>query len=234
MLEHIRHKRAGQSPGCRRCHCRRRPCCSSGSCWRPAGTRRRSPAGVRAAGRHTGHHTFFSRARWSVCPPGKARAGMARGAVPAGGPAVYPVGDTAARHRGPNVYGKGRYGSTEFAEVRDAYRPARSHTVRPRATRGPSWPPTSPSRFTPGHGPCTCLSPRATPGPTCTRCRPAGGSRGTSPRPRGTCSPRRRAASGRWSGGTVGAGGGPRPPRLPHDAVTACRPARRRARTPLP
>jgi len=78
-------------------------------------------AGSLAGGHHTCYHRFFSRARWSVWPLGKVLAGMVLDLVPPGEPVVCPVDDTAAQHKGPRVYGKGRH--------RDACRSTRSHTV---------------------------------------------------------------------------------------------------------
>ena len=79
-------------------------------------------AGALAAGRRTRYHRFFSRAKWSPWPLGKVLAGLVPDLVPPGEPAVCPVDDTAAQHKGPRVYGKGRH--------RDACRSTRSHTAR--------------------------------------------------------------------------------------------------------
>lgn len=78
-------------------------------------------AGPLAGGHHAGYHRFFSRAKWSLWPAGKVLAGLVLDLVPPGEPVVCPVDDTAAQHRGPNVYGKGRH--------RDACRSTRTHTV---------------------------------------------------------------------------------------------------------
>jgi hypothetical protein len=78
-------------------------------------------AGSLAGGHHTCYHRFFSRARWSPWPLAKVLAGLVLDLVPPGEPAVCPVDDTAAQHKGPRVYGKGRH--------RDACRSTRSHTT---------------------------------------------------------------------------------------------------------
>ena len=78
-------------------------------------------AGALAAGHHTDYHRLFSRAKWSPWPLGKVLAGMVLDLVPPGEPAVVSVDDTAAQHKGPQVWGKGRH--------RDACRSTRSHTV---------------------------------------------------------------------------------------------------------
>jgi hypothetical protein len=74
-----------------------------------------------ASGHHTDYHRVFSRAKWSPWAAGKVLAAMVLDLLPPGEPAVCPVDDTAAQHKGPNVYGKGRH--------RDACRSTRSHTV---------------------------------------------------------------------------------------------------------
>src|SRR5687768_5028404 len=72
-------------------------------------------------GHFTNYHRVFSRARWSLWLPGKVLAAMVLELVPPDEPVVCPVDDTATRHKGKNVYGKGRH--------RDNCRSTRSHTV---------------------------------------------------------------------------------------------------------
>jgi hypothetical protein len=76
---------------------------------------------VAPAGHHADYHRVFSRARWSVWALGRVLAAMAIELVPEGQAVVCTVDDTAARHRGKHVYGKGRH--------RDACRSTRSHKV---------------------------------------------------------------------------------------------------------
>ena len=76
---------------------------------------------VAPAGHHTDYHRVFSRARWSMWVVGRVLAAMVMELVPDGRAVVCTVDDTAARHRGKRVYGKGRH--------RDACRSTRSHKV---------------------------------------------------------------------------------------------------------
>jgi hypothetical protein len=73
------------------------------------------------SGHFTDYHLVFSRACWSLWPPGKLLAGMVLGLVPEGEPVVCPVDETTPQHKGKQVYGKGRH--------RDNCRSTRGRTV---------------------------------------------------------------------------------------------------------
>ena len=72
-------------------------------------------------GHFSDYHRVFCRARWSLWPLGRVLAAAVLELVPADQPAVCPVDDTCAQHRGKKVYGKGRH--------RDNCRSTRTHKV---------------------------------------------------------------------------------------------------------
>ena len=75
-----------------------------------------------ARGHFSSYHRVLSGARWSLWVAGRALAHAVLAHGPEGQPVVPAVDDTAARHRGPEVYGRGCH--------RDPTRSSHGNTVR--------------------------------------------------------------------------------------------------------